>query len=129
MLKISNRPLALMRRQRGMSFSGWLLVLAGLIGAITLGLKMVPHYVENRAIESVILSMEPAFVRTKSKKDVHALIDKRLRINNVREYRSADIVNIKRIKDRASLVLDYEVRENVVANADVVLVFQKEFRL
>ena len=67
-------------------------------------------------------------MKSGSKKKVFELVDKRLKINNVRAYTGKDILELKRTKEATYWVLDYEVRENVVSNLDLVLAFNKEFR-
>jgi len=119
--------IALRRQQQGLSFLGWVTILAVAAIFASVGLKTIPHYLENKTILEVIDSVDPAVLKAGSKKKVFELIDKRLKINNVRDYKGKDILEFKRTKESSYMVLDYEVRENVVANMDLVLAFNKEF--
>ena len=118
---------ALRGRQQGLSFLGWVAIIAVAAIFASVGLKTVPHYLENKTILEVINSVDPAVLKSGSKKKVFELIDKRLKINNVRDYKGKDILAFKRTKESSYMVLDYEVRENVVANMDLVLAFNTEF--
>lgn len=121
------RPGRLLRRQAGMSFLAWVTVLAVAAIFASVGLKTIPHYLENRTILEVIESVHKELPDSGSKKKMYELVDKRLKINNVRAYTGKDILEFKRTKEASYWILDYEVRENVVSNMDLVLAFNKEF--
>ena len=121
-------PCGLGRKQAGLSFLGWTAILAVAAIFASVGLKTIPHYLENQTIVGVLESMDPKLMKSGSKKKVFATLNKRLKINNVRGVTGSDILEYKRAKDANYWVLDYEVREKVVANLDLVIAFNKELR-
>ncbi len=111
--------------QRGLGFLAWISILAIASVAVTIGLRTVPHYLEYRAVLAVLESIEQNTLKSSPKREIRDLIDKRLKINSIRAFKAEDILEIERTKERTTLMLDYEVRENVVANVDIVIMFKK----
>jgi hypothetical protein len=111
-------------RQRGLGFLAWISILAIASVAVTIGLRTIPHYLEYRAVLVVLESIEKKTLKSSPKREIRDLIDKRLRINSIRDFKAEDILEIERTKERTTLLLDYEVRENVVANVDIVIMFK-----
>jgi len=116
-----------LQRQAGLSMFGFLLVLIILAAALNFGLTLGPHYMENRSIVSVVEGVDPQLWGS-SKKKAHVAVNKGLKINQARSYKSEDIVKIEKVKGATKVTIDYEVRENMFANLDVVLVFNKDYR-
>jgi len=114
------------RRQTGLSMFGILMLLIVLAIFMNLGLTLGPHYVDNRAMQQVVQDLDPS-VKEGSKKKLHAAINKGLKINSVRTIKSEDAVKIEKVKGLTTVTIDYEVRENLIANVDAVLVFNKEY--
>lgn len=117
------------KKQAGFSFMG--LMLLFIIGgfAIFLGMKLIPLYVENRTIQSVLNEMkeEQATTGLLSARDVRGRLDKQLLINGIRRFDNNDDVSIKRVND--TIVVEYEVREHIMANIDVVVSFSNSVDL
>lgn len=116
------------RRQTGMSLFGWLVVLCVVGFAVNIGMKIVPHYMANNAIVGVIEGMSPEVWRGSSKNKMHETVDKGLKVNNIRALKSKDLLEIKRTPSITKVNLDYEVRENLFGNIDIVLVFKKDYQ-
>ena len=112
--------------QRGMTAIGWLMVL-GLIAFFTLiTLRLVPIYLEYGKVVSVLesLTSEPD-IGAKSRREIIRLVSKRFNINDVR---GVDPRTVKVSKDRGKtrISIEYERREHLMANIDVVAVFSKQ---
>lgn len=110
-------------KQAGFSFMS--LMLWFIIGgfAILLGMKLGPPYMENATIQSILndLKEQKATTGLLSPKDVRGHLDKQLLINGIRRFDSQDDLSVKRVDD--NIVVEYEVREHIVANIDVVIAF------
>lgn len=116
------------RRQSGLSMFGVLMLLIVLAIVMNVGLTLGPHYMDNRSLTQVIETLDPGLVKGGSKTRIHTAVNKGLKVNSIRTLKSEDIVAIKNDKKKGNkLMLDYEIRENIFANVDVVLVFHKEF--
>jgi hypothetical protein len=112
-------------RQRGMTPIGWILVFL-LIAFFTLvALKLVPIYLDSFTIGSVISDMrqEPG-IAAKTPREVVAMIEKRLDINMV-EGITADDIFVEKRGDTMTISAEYEIREKMLGNVDVIISFNK----
>ncbi|TCK17580.1 uncharacterized protein DUF4845 [Thiogranum longum] len=115
--------------QRGMTAIGWLLVL-GLIAFFTLiTLRLVPIYLEYSKVVSVLESLanEPG-IGAKPRSEIIKLVNKRFDINDVRKV-SPKLVKLSKDKGITRISIDYERREHLMANLDVVASFSKEIEV
>ena len=112
--------------QKGMTAIGWLLVL-GLIAFFTLiTLRLVPAYLEFAKVTSVLESLqnEPGITR-KTRGEIIQMITKRFDVNDVYQV-DAKQVKITKEKGVLTVSINYERREHLVANVDVVTTFDKQ---
>ena len=49
-------------------------------------------------------------------------------MNNLRDFKVVDILKIDRGRDDTVLKVNYEQREHLVSNVDVVLTFEEQFK-
>ncbi|MGI9327673.1 MAG: DUF4845 domain-containing protein [Pseudomonadales bacterium] len=116
------------KRQSGLSLWGYLWILLGVAAAATLILRLGPHYLTHRTVQNIVDSLSSESVHQADKRDIREKLAKRFQINGLYDLDPKKMVEIDRTKERTKLILDYEVREHVVANADVVLKFHDEFQ-
>jgi len=112
-------------RQRGMTPIGWILVFLLIAFFTLIALKLIPIYLDSFTIGSVIsdLGKEPG-IGAKSPREVTTMIEKRLDINMVKGV-TADDIYIEKRGDTMTITADYEIRENVLGNVDIVVSFNK----
>jgi hypothetical protein len=115
------------QRQRGLSALGTLLALILVVAGITLTLKLAPHYIDFYTMQSVLEGLPAQEVRTISRVNLHEMIQKRFKINNLRDFKIRDIINLDRSRDGTVLELKYERREHLFFNVDVVISFEKRY--
>ena len=111
--------------QKGMTAIGWLLVL-GLIAFFTLiTLRLVPGYLEFAKVASVLESLqdEPGITR-KSKTEIFKMISKRFDVNDIYQV-DPKLVTIMKDKNGLKVSINYERREHLVGNIDVITTFDK----
>ena len=109
--------------QRGAGMIGIIFILIGLSIIGTLGVKLGPMFVDNMTIEEVIRQMA-ADQETKgmSNRALRAALEKRLLVNGLDQYaRKASFVRDEGI---TYLTLNYERREKLWGNVDIVGVFE-----
>lgn len=114
------------RYQTGMTAIGWLLVL-GLIAFFTLiTLRLVPLYLEYGKVASVIESLksEPG-ITSKPRTEIVKLVSRRFDVNDVRNV-DARIIKVSKDKGVLTVSIDYERRQHLIGNVDVVAVFDKQ---
>ena len=112
--------------QKGMTAIGWLLVL-GLIAFFTLiTLRLVPAYLEFAKVTSVLESLqnEPGITR-KTRGEIIQMITKRFDVNDVYQV-DAKQVKITKEKGVLTVSINYERREHLVGNVDVVTTFERQ---
>ena len=119
--------------QQGMSLLGGLVVVI-LIGFFaSIGFKLLPHYMDNRALEKIITGVEQgaatSSAQVRSVGDFYAHVDKNMQVNNIRDLSSRDIMEIRLEGAEFVAHLNYEVREKFIKNIDLVMSFDKEYRV
>ena len=115
------------RRQRGMAMIQWLIVILIIGGTATMAIRTVPHYIDFYTMVSVVEALPKNEVHVMSKQKIRDSLKKRFKINNIREFDLTKIVAIERKRGATALTLEYEVREHLFYNVDVVLSFTKRF--
>ena len=112
-----------LRKQRGMTGLGWLLILV-IIGFFTLLIfKLAPAYLENYTIKSVLHSLEEEpLITTKSKRDIEKMVMARLNTNGVRDLKSESI-KIESSPGRLRVTIAYNIQKNILGNVDVLMKF------
>lgn len=113
-----------LQRQRGMGMLGMLLVI--LFGGLTItcAVKMLPFYVENWNIKSILGDLEEQFAGNPGvkKEDIAEKFSKRLYIDMVEQISMDDVI-VKKEKGAYVVTANYEKRVNLFGNVDVVMVF------
>jgi hypothetical protein len=114
-------------RMRGVSMVGWMLIAVVVIIFGSAGIKIIPAYMEYNTIKGTINNvLMDQKVALKSDREILDDIDRRFMINNVSSIRARDI-GIAKQPNRVTLSVDYEVRENLFANIDLVMRFTEDF--
>lgn len=114
------------RLQRGMTMLGFLITLSVVILFLYCGMKIVPMYIEYYSVKQALASIaeEPDSANA-SKEKLRELFFKRLYMsyaNNVKQ----DALKIDSTDGGYNLLVDYERREQLIANLDVVGNFHAE---
>jgi Tfp pilus assembly major pilin PilA len=112
--------------QKGMTAIGWLLVL-GLIAFFALiTLRLVPLYLEYSKVASVLESLqnEPG-ITNQSRSEIVSLVTRRFDVNDVREV-DPRIIKVSKENGILTVSIDYERRQHLMGNVDVVATFDKK---
>lgn len=118
--------------QQGMSIMGWIVVLLVVGFFATITFKVVPHFIDNKALQKVIVAVETdssTAGRVKSVAEFYAHINKGLQVNNIRDLRAEDAIDIRQDGGEFVVHMKYEKREPVLKNIDLVVNFDKEYRV
>ncbi|MEN8801898.1 MAG: DUF4845 domain-containing protein [Thiogranum sp.] len=115
--------------QKGMTAIGWMMVL-GLIAFFTLiTLRMVPLYMEFGKVSSTLESLkEQPNITQQTKGEIVRIVGKRFEVNDVK---NVDPRKITVSKERGVLkvAINYERREHLIGNVDVVAIFDKQIEV
>ena len=114
------------RTQGGMTMLGFLITLSVVILFLFCGMKIVPMYIEFYSVKKMLatISNNPE-AATASKDKVRALFARSLQIDYVKIIKP-EMLKIETTESGYNLVMDYERREPLIANLDVVAKFHAE---
>ncbi|MBB1521133.1 DUF4845 domain-containing protein [Aquipseudomonas guryensis] len=118
------------RSQKGMSFLSWMVLLAVVAFFASMVFKMLPHYLDYMSLEKIITSVETdqsLDIRTVS--DFYGHVIKGMDINGIRDVKLKEIMQVKIENSDFVVHLNYEKREPLIQNLDLVAKFEKEFRV
>lgn len=111
------------QKQKGMTAVGWVFVFLMIALVTLLVLKLLPIYLDGFSVSSSLESLKKEHnISKKSPQDIQRMILKRLDINMVDDVTKDDIY-ITRDKGSMTIEVDYEVREKLAGNLDVVVSF------
>jgi hypothetical protein len=113
------------KQQRGVTFLGWLLILA-LIGIFaTATLRLLPIYMEYYRINSVLtgLKVERANQGT-SKKEIRDYLTKRFDVESINRMKPTDI-KVTAKDENWRVRANYEARAPFIGNVDFIVSFDK----
>ncbi|WP_078119657.1 DUF4845 domain-containing protein [Thiosocius teredinicola] len=114
---------SMIKKQRGMTMLSWMVVLGIAVFFILIGIKMIPTYMENHALQQVLTAMTNDIkVRQMSPAEMKKNFIKRLKINSVYEF-DTKAITIKKEKFGTRFSVDYEVRKPVGGNVFIVMTF------
>jgi len=97
-------------RQKGLSAFGILMLLVVVAVIALTAVKIVPMYIENFAVKSVLESIQNDHrIDPKSKAAIWESLQKRLYINEVRYIKKEDVM-MSRKKGKTTVTIEYETR-------------------
>ncbi|MBK8569371.1 MAG: DUF4845 domain-containing protein [Nitrosomonadales bacterium] len=110
-------------RQRGVSLSGLLVWSVLLILAAIGGMKIIPAYVQDAEIRSILstIANDPEMQGVQSK-DIRESFSKRAMMNNINVVTANDIEIVKDARG-LSLSISYQVKIPLIGNASLLLEF------
>ena len=116
-------------KQKGLSITTWISVIAVGLFFTLLGVKMIPSYLEFYSIKGVLESIqnEPKW-KTESPRAIRVVFFKRIDINGVYDFDPKSL-KINRHKGVTSVAVDYEIRKEMVGNVSVVMAFYNKVTL
>jgi hypothetical protein len=109
---------------QGFSISDLLIWLAVLSVLVTLSLKFIPPYIEHRTALSIVRDL--VIAEEAGKMDISALegrLNKNLKVNSLSKFQQAKRIVLDAQGQTITARLEYEVRGQLFANVDYVIVF------
>ncbi|WP_311969084.1 DUF4845 domain-containing protein [Pseudomonas baltica] len=116
------------RSQQGLSFAGWLLTLAIVAFVVSVALKVVPHYTDYWSVKK---SIETAMADKSilSKEELFARVQKDMSINSIRDVDLDKALTVRESAEGFKGHLQYEQRDPLIGNLDIVVKFNHEFNV
>ena len=114
------------RTQGGMTMLGFLITLSVVILFIFCGMKIVPMYIEYYSVKKMMAAISNNPESANSSKDqIRKMFRRSLEIDYVKII-TPEMLKIETTDSGYNLVMDYERREPLIANLDVVGKFHAE---
>ena len=122
--------MTLTRSQQGMSVLSWMVMLAVVAFLASAVFKMVPHYLDYMSMKKIITSVETdkvADIRTVG--DFYTHVSKGMSVNSIRDLDLEKSLKVTIENNEFRAHLQYERREALIENLDLVARFDQEFRV
>ena len=114
---------AMLSKQRGLGFSGFLFGAAALVFASILGLKLIPAYMQDARIKNTfVVIANDAELQKASPREIRMAFSKRAEIDDIKAVLPDDI-EIAKDGERLVLSASYDVRIPLFANISLYLEF------
>ncbi|WBE24667.1 DUF4845 domain-containing protein [Denitrificimonas caeni] len=120
------------KNQQGMSFFSWLVILVLIAFFASAAFKLIPHYMDNRALDKAIMAVEKDKAtgdKIDTVGDLYTHINKSMQVNAIRDLKIDDIMTVNKVNNDYLIHLKYEQREPLIKNIDLVVTFDKEYRV
>ena len=116
-------------RQRG-SMGGIMVILLVVAAVVSVGSRVIPLYLDHNTMGTIMekMSLENGLA-LESEGNIRETMRKRLKMNNIRDFDLKEHLKIDRSKVGTELVLDYEVRIDLVSNLSLIAAFNKKVSL
>ncbi len=120
-------PIEARGKQAGLSLLGWLLVVLAIGSVATLGIRLIPHYIEYRAIISVVKALPAERVHSMAVSEIRENLQRRFTVNNIHDRAVRDVIQIERARGGTVLTVSYQVQEPLFGNVDLLISFHEIF--
>lgn len=114
-----------MRKQRGVTMIGWLIILSLIIGGALMFMKIFPIYSRNFSVQSSLKAVaKQSDIANQSPAKIVENVMKQFNVNSIYNFDKTDI-KVQKTRNGVQIRAEYEVRENIVGNLDVVVSFNE----
>lgn len=94
----------------------------------SVGLKVVPPYLDHRTMDKILSALtEDRSTAANSRYELHELIARRFDLNQLGAFDIENNIELESSSRGTTIKLSYEVRENLVANIDIVMTFGDDY--
>ncbi|WPP00887.1 DUF4845 domain-containing protein [Pseudomonas sp. HR96] len=114
--------------QKGLSLVGWLIALFIIGFIVSAAFKVVPHYLDDMAMKKIITAISTDKAdEVSSVDDFYTHVARGMQVNNIRDLDLKTALSVTEQRDQYLAHLQYEKREPLVGNIDLVVKFDHEF--
>lgn len=124
-MKKNTRYQTIIKKQRGMTFMGVVIIGAIIIFAAMLVMKLVPSYIEYKSVKQVIdkIAKEPNLANM-SKQEIISEFDKGANIGYITVIKGSDLTIAKNAAGGQEVTAEYQVITPLVGNISALLDFK-----
>lgn len=117
-------------KQRGMSVTSWIFIIAVVLFFTLLGVKLIPSYLQFYSIQGVLESIqEDHSLKKAPPKKIRQIFNRRIDINGVYDFDQDSLKITKTKGGKTTVAVDYEIRKEMAGNVDVIMVFHKQVEI
>lgn len=118
------------KRQAGLGILGWLILILVVGGGITVGLKLIPLYIDNHIMTKDMEAMA-AKPGTQSWSDsgIRRNLKRRFSIDNIENFDLKKNITVQRSAEHVYVTMAYQVRQPLIGNVDLLVSFHKQVQL
>lgn len=118
------------RAQKGLSMLSWLVVLIVVAFLASTAFKVLPHYLDFFSLQKIVTSVETEkALELRSPAEFYAHIDRGVMVNNIRDLDMRKVMDVRMENNEFYVHLKYEKREPLIENLDLVVHFDREYRV
>lgn len=118
------------RSQKGLSMLSWIMMLALVAFIASTAFKMMPHYFDYMSMDKIISAVESdKSMEIRTVRDFYSHVRKGMDVNGIRDLDLEEALKVVIENNEFKVHLDYEKREPLIRNLDLVANFDKEYRL
>ncbi|WP_373185486.1 DUF4845 domain-containing protein [Halopseudomonas sp.] len=113
--------------QKGMSFFGWLAVIALIVFGLVIAMKLIPIYLDHFALRNMVTKInEDPTIEINSIREFNNYIDKGMQINSIRDIDAREAIKVTASgADAYTVQINYEVRTPALQNVDLLVHFDE----
>lgn len=114
-------------KQRGASYLGIFFAIVLAAFAVKLAVALFPPFWDDRIVNMAITEALTSLPKDTTQRQFKEDLSKRLEMNNIRDLKADDIVQVTNNSSGLTVNKSYEVREPFFANIELVMTFKQEF--
>ncbi|MCQ4345883.1 DUF4845 domain-containing protein [Pseudomonas stutzeri] len=117
------------RSQQGLSMLSWLMLLCVVGFLASVFLKVFPHYMDFYSLQKIIASAETESAhQLRSPNDFYSHVGRGMEVNNL-DFELRKVMDVRMENNEFHVHLKYEKREPLIENLDLVVHFDREYRV
>lgn len=118
------------KKQAGLGILGWLVLILVVGGGITVGIKLIPLYIDNRIMIGDLKAFAKSQGATIQTDDaIRRDLRRRFSIDNVRNFDYQKNIKVERSSAGVYVRIAYQIKEPLAANVALLVTFDQRVRL
>ena len=122
--------MAFARSQKGLSMLSWLVVLCVVAFFASVAFKVLPHCFDFFSLQKIVTGVEnEKALEIRTPGDFYGHVSRGLQVNNIRDLDLRKVMDVRMENNEFRVHLKYEKREPLIENLDLVVHFDREYRV
>lgn len=118
------------KRQAGLGFLGWLIVVLVVGSAITVSLKLIPAYIDYQTMASDMEAMaEKPGMAANVDARIRENLKRRFSIDNIEDFDLKKNITVQRSPEHVFVTMKYQITRPLIGNVDLLVSFNKKVEL